>query len=94
MQDDIILKLEKLSNLNLSTESREKIKNDLSKIISMIDKMSELDTSNVEPLTYVNEEPYVLRKDNVSDELSVEDALKNAPQSKNNFFTVPKVVKV
>lgn len=94
MNNELILKLEKLSNLELNTERREVIKKDLEKILAMVDKMNELNTDNVKPLIYVNEEPYMLRPDAVKGELEVEKAMDNAPKRQGNYFAVPKFVKI
>ena len=92
IDNDLILKLEKLSNLSLSPEKREKIKGDLNNIIKLIDKMNDLDTDGIEPLIHVNEEPYELRADEVKNELPVDKALENAPKKVDNYFAVPKFV--
>ena len=66
---------------------------DLEKIISFVDKLSEIDTEGVEPLIYLNDEVNVLREDKVANEVSQESALKNAPQKDSDYFKVPTVLK-
>ncbi len=83
-----------LSRLKLSLEEKETIKKDLNSILEMFDKLNEVDTENVEPLTYVLDEHDLLRrKDLVGPELSNDEALKNAEASKKPFFAVPKFLK-
>ena len=54
--------------------------NDLNKIVQFIDKLSEIDTKNVDPLIYLTQEINVTRKDVVSNELTQNLALKNGPK--------------
>lgn len=94
INEELILKLEKLSRLNLSQEDRTVIKGDLKSILNMIDKLQEVDTENVEPLIYLNQEKYEWRADEVSNELPRRDALKNAPAANEEYFSVPKVLNI
>lgn len=94
INQELILKLEKLSRLNLSDEDRKIIKDDLKSILDMIDKLQEVDTENEEPLIYLNQEEYKWREDKVNNELDRVKALKNAPNATEEYFTVPKVLKV
>ena len=66
--------------------------NDLNNILAMVEKLNELDTKNVDPLVYINEEGNVWREDEVQHQLSREKALKNAPDQDGEFFKVPKVI--
>ena len=94
INETLILKLEKLSRLSLSTSDRQIIKNDLKSILDMIDKLQEVDTDDEEPLIYLNQEEYRWRADKILNELDRKDALKNAPKANEEYFTVPKVLKV
>jgi len=91
IDDQLILKLEKLSRLRLQNEERAEIKKDIGDILDMVDKLKEVNTEGVEPLIYINEEEHVLRQDLVVNELPVDQALKNASTKKGHFFKVPKV---
>lgn len=94
INEDLILKLEKLSRLDLTTEDRQIIKDDLRSILNMIDKLQEVDTENEEPLIYMNQEEYRWRLDKVNNELDRNDALKNSTDANGEYFTVPKVLNV
>ncbi len=61
-------------------EELESIKGDMEKIIGFMDKLSEVDTEDVEPLIFMNEKVNVLREDKVDQTLTKEDALLNAPK--------------
>lgn len=89
----LISRLEELARLELSETERAKLTGDLSEILKMVEKLEELDTSGVEPLTYINDEVNVLREDEVKNQVSPEEAFKNAPDSDGTFFKVPKVIK-
>ena len=87
-----------LANLQLSPAERERMEKDLNSILDYIDMLSEVDTSNVEPMAQVQNVsangPAVdpLRADELRACLPRELALKNAPQSDGAFFRVPKVI--
>ncbi len=89
---EVILKLEKLAKLRLSDEERREIGVDLENILSMINKLEEIDTSGVEPLVYIHEEVNVLRADKIEGMLDTEQGLKNAPKRIDNYFAVPKII--
>lgn len=91
--EEVILKLQKLAKLNLDKEEQSKIGEDLDEILSMINKLEEVDTSGVEPLVYIHEETNVLRSDRPEGMLDQEEGLKNAPKRVGNYFAVPKIIK-
>ena len=89
----LISDLAKLAKLNFDEKSSKAIENDLKKIIGFVNKLSEIDTDNVDPLIYLSEEINVLRKDNLTSNLSQQEALKNAPKKDSDYILVPKVIK-
>lgn len=88
----LILRLEELAKLELSEEERLRLMNDLNKILGMVKKMDELDSTGIEPLVYVNEDMNVLREDSIKGQVPVDSALSNAPDSNKPYFKVPKVL--
>ena len=82
-----------LAKLEFDEKSREKMKEDLEKIIRFIDKLSEIDTDGVEPLIYLSEEVSVLREDEIKGVISQVEALKNAPEKDSDYFKVPTILK-
>lgn len=92
VDEKLISRLEHLARLELSGEERGHIQQDLNKILDMVEKLNELDTTNVQPLVYINEEGNVWREDEVKNQLDREKALKNAPDQDGTFFKVPKVI--
>lgn len=92
IDEKLISRLEHLARLELSGEERTHIQTDLNKILNMVEKLNELDTNNVDPLVYINEEGNVWREDKVQHQLGRDNALKNAPDQDGAFFKVPKVI--
>ena len=88
----LISRLEKLARLQLSPAEREKMTDDLQLILDMVDKLKELDTSDVEPLVYLNGEQNITREDEIANQLTQNKALRNAPKHDGRFFRVPKVI--
>ena len=93
INDEVIEKLADLSRLKFEGEDRNEIKEDLSRMLSFVDKLNELDTEGVELLIYMTREHLKLRPDEIEDELSQKEALKNAPSKDSDYFKVPTVLK-
>lgn len=89
----LILRLEKLANLQLTEQERQKLGDDLGKIVDMVNQLQEVNTDGVEPLIYLSDRGAVLRKDEVNHQLDINTALANAPQQDGTYFQVPKVSK-
>lgn len=79
-----------LAKLSLSDEEKENAKKDMGAMLDYIDKLSELDTSNVEPMSHVFDVHNVFREDVVTNGDLSEQVLKNAPEMKDNMYMVPK----
>ena len=79
-----------LAKLDLSGEEKEQAKKDLEEMLDYIDELSELDTSNVEPMSHVFPVQNVFREDVVTNGDDSDNILKNAPGEKDNMFLVPK----
>ncbi len=82
----------KLSRISLEDEKAQKLAADLSSIFEFIEKLNELNTENVEPLTSIAETKLKFRKDEIKSENIREKILKNSPSDNEDFFVVPKVV--
>ncbi|GAB5556154.1 MAG: Asp-tRNA(Asn)/Glu-tRNA(Gln) amidotransferase subunit GatC [Schleiferiaceae bacterium] len=86
-------KLAHLSRLELSGEETDKMVEDMTKVLGFVEKINELDLADTKPLTHVTEEVNILRKDEVIQEISHQEALKNAPDANSDYFKVPKVMR-
>lgn len=78
-----------LAKLELSEEEKEQAKRDMGRMLDYIDKLSELDTSGVEPMSHVFTVQNVFREDVVTNGDMREEILKNAPGEKDGMFIVP-----
>lgn len=85
-------RIAELARLEFNEEDKAAITEDLNKILDLIDKLSEVDTSEIEPLIYLNDESDQLREDEVKQDLEQADALKNAPDKDSDYIRVPKVL--
>ncbi len=80
------------AKLELSGEERERAKKDMGRMLDYIDKLGELDTEGVEPMTHVFPVQNVFREDIVTNSDTREQLLSNAPEQKDGMFVVPKTV--
>ena len=85
--------VEKIAHLaRLDVENVDERVADMNKILTFMEKLNELDTTNVEPLVYLTDEVNAFRPDVVKQEITTAEALKNAPDADDNFFKVSKVI--
>ncbi|MDC0163524.1 Asp-tRNA(Asn)/Glu-tRNA(Gln) amidotransferase subunit GatC [Candidatus Pelagibacter sp.] len=82
----------KLSRISLEDEKAKKLAVDLNSIFEFIEKLNELKTDNIEPLTSIAETTLKFRNDEVKSKNIREKILKNSPSDNQDFFVVPKVV--
>lgn len=81
-----------LAKLELSAEEKEAAKKDMGRMLDYIDKLNELDTSNVEPMSHIFPINNVFREDEVTNSDERDAILANAPEKKDGAFKVPKTV--
>jgi aspartyl-tRNA(Asn)/glutamyl-tRNA(Gln) amidotransferase subunit C len=86
---DEVLHVAKLARLELSDEEVERFTEQLSAILEAVDKVSELDLSDVEPTAHPLDLVNVWADDEPQPSLPVEEALASAPDREGNFFKVP-----
>lgn len=79
-----------LAKLDLTAEEREQAKIDMGRMLDHIDKLNELDTSAVEPMSHAFPLQNVFREDVVTNGDGSRETLKNAPEEKDTMFVVPK----
>lgn len=92
INEELVDKLAHLARLEFNDSQKVKIEEDLNRILSFMDSLNEVDTSNVEPLIYLTEEKNVFRADVIKQDITHKDGLKNAPKSDSDYFRVPKVI--
>ena len=81
-----------LAKLELSREEREAAKRDMSRMLDYVDKLNELDTEGVEPMSHLFHVHNVFREDEVINADSREQILANAPEQKDGAFKVPRTI--
>jgi aspartyl-tRNA(Asn)/glutamyl-tRNA(Gln) amidotransferase subunit C len=84
----------RLSKLRLNEKEIEEFTEDMNQILDYVKKLEKIDTSKVEPLSHPLEGVNVFREDKLQKSIDREAALKNAPERTEEFFKVPKVIKV
>jgi aspartyl-tRNA(Asn)/glutamyl-tRNA(Gln) amidotransferase subunit C len=84
--------ISKLARISVDEEKANKLAVDLNSIFEFIEKLNELNTENVEPLTSVANTTLRFREDEVQSQNIREKILSNSPDNNEDFFVVPKVV--
>ena len=95
LSEQDVRRVAELANLALSDEEIARMARDLSGILEHVNKLNELDTTDVEPMSQVlfeTAETAALREDRERPPLSNHDALANAPLAGGGYFKVPKVI--
>ncbi|TNE56252.1 MAG: Asp-tRNA(Asn)/Glu-tRNA(Gln) amidotransferase subunit GatC [Bacteroidetes bacterium] len=92
ISEETVEQIAHLARLRFEGQETVAIREDLEKIVSFMDKLSELDTQDLEPLIFMSEEYNVLREDVAEETLTKEEALKNAPKKDSDYFRVSKVL--
>jgi aspartyl-tRNA(Asn)/glutamyl-tRNA(Gln) amidotransferase subunit C len=81
-----------LARLSLTPDEQKKLSAQLGNILGYIEKLREVDVSNVEPTAHAVPMVNITRADEIHPSLSRDDALRNAPAKANGLFIVPKIV--
>lgn len=89
---ELLDKIAHLARLEFDEKDAEKMMADMSAIVDWVEKLNEVDTEGVEPLTTMSHEINALRDDEVKTTLPHERALLNAPKKDVDYFSVPKVI--
>lgn len=88
--DETIEYVSILAKLALSGEEKEQAKRDMGRMLDYIDKLNELDTTGVEPMSHVFPVENVFREDVVTNGNESGKILQNAPAQKDDMFVVPR----
>ena len=89
---DKIKHISKLARISVDEKKIDDLTKDLSSIFNFIEKLNELNTDQIEPLSSILNEPLRLREDKIDDGKIRDKILKNSPQKNEEFFVVPKVI--
>ena len=81
-----------LARLRLTADEESEITGQLDRILSYMDKLNELDTSNIELFNHNIDNLSALREDRLTNQPNTDALLANAPDRDGNFFKVPKII--
>ena len=90
--EEIVDHIAHLARLEFEGERKKAIMQDMENIINFMEKLNEVDTGDVEPLIFMNDEYNKLREDVSEVSISKDEALKNAPKKDSDYFRIPKVL--
>ena len=81
-----------LARLRFTEEEEEHLAEQMSEILDYMDKLNELDTTAVPPMSHVLDLYNIVREDTAQQRITPEEALRNAPDADSDYFRVPKVI--
>ena len=84
--------ISKLSRISVDEKRAEKLADDLNSIFEFIEKLNELKTDDVKPLTSIAETTLKFRSDEIKSKNIREQIIKNSPEGNEDYFVVPKVI--
>lgn len=85
-------KLAHLARIEIDPEKEEMLLKDLEQILEWMEKLKEVDTSDIKDVPHMSSEINTFREDVAANKLTRDQALKNAPDHNGEFFKVPKVL--
>ena len=92
ISEDEVRYVAQLARLDLDKGRVHEMSGTLSEILTYMDKLNELDTSDIPPTSHVGKTKTVFRKDEVSKSLPLDEALQNAPDRVGAYYRVPKII--
>ena len=81
----------KLARLELTEDEKEKFSKQLGDILTYVEQMNKIDTTNVEPMSHAIPLVNVMREDEIVSEQTKDELMANAPAKEDGFFRVPKI---
>ncbi len=93
IDESILDRIAELARLDLSDPAaRAVMLQDMQRMIDLVEKLDQVDTTGVEPLIFMTEEENVFREDVATLSITKKEALMNAPVKDSDYFKVPRVV--
>ncbi len=87
-----VQRIARLARITVTPDEAKALEKELTGILEWVEQLDEVNTANVDPMTRVVPIALKKRKDVVTDGEIADDVTRNAPQSEDHFFVVPKVV--
>lgn len=92
INEETLKKIAHLSRLELDEKNTDKMLQDMNNMLAFVEKLNEVNTDGVEPLTTMTQEINALRDDVAKQDLTHQQVLQNAPKKDVDYFRVPKVL--
>ena len=92
LEPDEVEKIAHLARIAVAADEIESLNSELSGILGMVERMAELDTSNIVPMAHPLDMPQRLREDVVTEENHREDYQAVAPATEDGLYLVPRVI--
>jgi len=92
VNEKTVRKIAHLARIKITPKEARALKSELTGILKWVEQLEEVDTTGVEPMSSVENQPLKQRKDEVTDGEIPEKIVANAPMSEDNFFMVPTVI--
>lgn len=92
VDETTVRRIARLARIKITDAEAKSLEGELSGILDWVEQLNEVDTSAVEPMTRVVPIALKKRKDEESDGEIADEVVRNAPQTEDHFFVVPKVV--
>ncbi|HYT58064.1 MAG TPA: Asp-tRNA(Asn)/Glu-tRNA(Gln) amidotransferase subunit GatC [Verrucomicrobiae bacterium] len=89
---DEVQRVAVLARLRLTPQEETQLTDQLKHILAYMEKLAELDTSNIEPFSHESDAVNAFREDRVTNRPNADALLANAPDRDNTFFKVPKII--
>jgi aspartyl-tRNA(Asn)/glutamyl-tRNA(Gln) amidotransferase subunit C len=89
---ETLQKIAHLSRLDINEKDTDQMLRDMSNMLTFVEKLNEVNTDGVAPLTTMSHELNNLREDVAKFELTHDEVLRNAPKKDRDYFRVPKVL--
>jgi aspartyl-tRNA(Asn)/glutamyl-tRNA(Gln) amidotransferase subunit C len=92
IKEDEMIKIAKLAKIEISSEEKDDFLKQVNEIIEYVDKINELDTSNVDPTIHLFELKNVVREEKVEKSIEPNELKKIVPDYKDGYIVVPKII--
>ena len=92
LSEEDVQKVARLARITLKDDEVAMFQKSLSSVLGYVEILNEVDTTDVEPMTYAIETHNVFREDVVTESLPRDVALSNAPKADDSYFLVPAIL--
>ncbi len=87
-----VRRIAKLARIAVAEDDVPHLQDELNAMLSFVEQLKEVDVEGIEPMTSVTPMEMKKRQDGVTDGVYADLVVRNAPETEDNFFLVPKVI--